>query len=287
MRQFYRMPRKVIAACNAVILTLMLMIVAGLTACGRPATDKVLASNETSTSDDRRALNTISSSTWYDSAEQDYRPPVIEESLDSPIRKTGKVLPPKPPKQKSSRTFRGGSFDGRFLAYALLFCFGAILLGVAIALAYMSMRDWIGSREAFRLNTEAVEIDPTRVVDLPFEAQPEMHDPLGYAKRLVAEGNYNAAVLYLYGYKLLALDRSGKIHLHRGKTNRMYLGELYTEPELKSILTPTMLAFEDVFFGRISIDKDRFMKIWEQLDRFHRLLAPSAVETNQPSEVTI
>jgi hypothetical protein len=148
-------------------------------------------------------------------------------------------------------------------------------LGVGIALLAASMRSWLPGRRLDQLKRKEIAIDPTRVVDLPFEAQAEMQDPLAYAKYLIAQGNFDEAVIFIYGYMLLALDRAGKILLHRGKTNRMYLHELVGEPELRSILLPAMLAFEDVFFGRHAIERERFQKIWSGLDHFHRALAPS------------
>ena len=87
-------------------------------------------------------------------------------------------------------------------------------------------------------------------------------------------GRYNEAVVYLYGYMLLALDQSRKIHLQKGKTNRMYLRELRSEMQLQSIVSKTMLAFEDVFFGRYEIDRGRFEMLWDQRDEFHRLVRP-------------
>ncbi|MGN6134986.1 MAG: hypothetical protein ACTHOU_10820, partial [Aureliella sp.] len=74
-----------------------------------------------------------------------------------------------------------------------------------------------------------------------------------------------------------------KIVLHRGKTNRMYWHELGSNRQLRELLLPAMLAFEDVFFGRHSIDRERFFAIWNQLDNFHRMLAP-AIDQLAPIE---
>ena len=154
---------------------------------------------------------------------------------------------------------------------------GIALVGVAILLAVVSVRNWrpvASHADLFK----AIAIDPARVADLPFEAQIEMQDPLAYARHLVSQGFYDEAILFLYGYMLLALDRAGKIVLHRGKTNRMYLHELVNEPRLRELLVPAMLAFEDVFFGRHRLEPQRFLKIWAQLDNFHRALAPAIAD---------
>ncbi len=99
-------------------------------------------------------------------------------------------------------------------------------------------------------------------------------------------GRYNEAVIYLYGYMLLALDQARKIHLQKGKTNRMYLRELRSNEALHKIVRQQILAFEDVFFGRYDIDAARFATLWQQLDAFHRLLQPApAAQTATPTGV--
>ncbi len=134
------------------------------------------------------------------------------------------------------------------------------------------MKFW-AQPKSLRKQSNAIAIDPTRVVDLPFDAREEMLDPLQAARKMAEAGDYDGAVQYLYGYMLLALDRAGQIVLHRGKTNRMYMLELGSRT-LRDLLKPTMLAFEDVFFGRHAIDRARFTQLWNNLDQFHAELAP-------------
>jgi hypothetical protein len=119
-----------------------------------------------------------------------------------------------------------------------------------------------------------VEIDLARVEELPFEVRAAALDPLSEAQRLMRSGNYDAAIVYLYGYMLLALDQTRKIHLQKGKTNRMYLRELsrVEKGTLRRIVESTMLAFEQVYFGKHSLSAEHFQLLWEQVDEFNRLV---------------
>ena len=226
---------------------------------------------------DKRAKESIGSRYWYDPSTEEYRTPKISPDPDHPLRRNGAKAGPTAPRATNTGWTGLNLPSGEFLAYSAIIILGVTLTGLAIVLLVMSVGGW----RPLRKNVDrfkAIEIDPSRVSDLPFEAQAEMHDPLAYAKQLIGLGKYEEAMLFLYGYMLLALDRAGKISLHRGKTNRMYLHELHRERQLHNYLVPAMLAFEDVFFGRHRLQPERFQKIWAQLDDFHRALAPAIAE---------
>lgn len=231
---------------------------------------------------DAEALKPMAYRDWYDSARRDYRPPLVDKDPDHAVRRDGasRAGDPKNPTTTARRGFFAG-IDAESLAYWILIVAGIALLGLAIGLLAVSIRGWMGPSFDERLSQHEIRIDPARVAELPFDAQSQMQDPLAYARQFMAAGDYDQAMLFLYGYMLLALDRAGKIALHRGKTNRMYLPELIGEPTIKSVLLPAMLAFEDVFFGRHSIGRDRFHTIWISLDVFHRELATAMAIRNE------
>ena len=89
-------------------------------------------------------------------------------------------------------------------------------------------------------------------------------------------GDFNRAVVYLYGYQLVQLDKRQQIELAKGKTNRQYLWELRSRREMKNLLEPTVVAFEDTFFGEHDLDRSRFESLWQNVDRFHQLLEQPA-----------
>lgn len=231
--------------------------------------------------EDARAMDSMGSPRWYDSSARTYRAPQVPPERDIALRRDGTIAGPT--STTSNRSWFSGSgrswFSGTALGYAVLITLGLALLIGAVALAIVSLRNWRPRADRANL-AKAIAIDPTRVSDLPFEAQAEMADPLAYAKLMLSQGNYDQAIIFLYGYMLLAADRAGKITLHRGKTNRMYLHELHSERGLRDLMQLPMLAFEDVFFGRHRMEAARFLAIWEQLDAFHGYLAPTIAPSN-------
>ncbi len=114
--------------------------------------------------------------------------------------------------------------------------------------------------------------DVDRVEALPFQLQAPKSDLLSEARRLYEAGNYKDAIIYFYSYQLVELDKHQLIRLTKGKTNRQYTAELRPRMALRSIVTQTMLAFEDVFFGHHQLSKERFEVCWSQIEVFNREL---------------
>ena len=106
-----------------------------------------------------------------------------------------------------------------------------------------------------------------RVDGLPIPVAPQ-GDLLTEARRLYQAGRFDEAIVYLYGYQLVHLDRHQLIRLARGKTNRQYLRELTKHPPVRDRLEATMVAFEDTFFGRHSLPRSRFESVWNLLPEF-------------------
>jgi hypothetical protein len=77
------------------------------------------------------------------------------------------------------------------------------------------------------------------------------------AQEHFAAGRYGEAVVCLYSFGLLALDRSQMIHLARGKTNRQYLRELSRSGPLHAPMQQMVDAFEGYFFGGHDVSRQR------------------------------
>jgi hypothetical protein len=111
---------------------------------------------------------------------------------------------------------------------------------------------------------------------LPFMAQRPHEDLLGSARRYYEQGHYSEAIIYLFSYELVELDRFAIIELARGKTNRQYLREAGRIEAARSLLERTMLAFESAFFGRYPLDRASFEACWNQLNTLEGLRAQVA-----------
>lgn len=226
---------------------------------------------------------------WFDKQTQQYVPPALGPHRDNELRTTGREL------EGSSRGFLDLLLDiakkiGQFIrdlavvmAYGLKFLLLLIVLVVVFLGIVHIRRAYSGS--AIRSKQQSViTIDPERIEDLPFEAMQNTTDPLGSCRQLIAQGRYDEAIVFLFAYQLLVMDQARRIHLHKGKTNRMYVRELKFNSELQSIVQLTIDKFEQVFFGKHSLTKHSFEEAWSKLDRFHALIQQAV--TAQPSSFT-
>jgi hypothetical protein len=153
--------------------------------------------------------------------------------------------------------------------------FWLVVATIILFLIFLLVRAFMNREEALVVNTrvkisEATEDEQQRIESLPFTMAKPRGDLLDEAMAAYQAGNYRLAVIFLYSYLLIQLDRNQQIHLARGKTNRMYLRELKRSPKLKTILETTMVAFEDVFFGNHNLSREAFETCWNQLDEFHQ-----------------
>jgi hypothetical protein len=79
----------------------------------------------------------------------------------------------------------------------------------------------------------------------------------------------------LYSHFLVRLDQGHKIRLAAGKTNRQYLRELASASS-RRMLETVMLAFEDAFFGKHRLARERFEACLAQLEPLNAALAEAA-----------
>ena len=114
-----------------------------------------------------------------------------------------------------------------------------------------------------------------RVESLPLPVDARYLDLLAEAKRCREQGDYGRAIIFLFSHQLLQLDKYGRIHLARGKTNRQYLREIRPWPALGGLVEQTTLMFEDVFFGHHAIERRAFEACWLRLEEFEKLVGSS------------
>jgi hypothetical protein len=148
-----------------------------------------------------------------------------------------------------------------------------LLLGL---LAYIILRAVAnrtrGLPQLARAKTERT-LDAEQVEALPFMADRPNRDLLGEAKRHYQQGNFGEAIIFLFSYQLVELDKSSLIHLAKGKTNRQYLREVSRAQSLGRLVESTMVAFEDVFFGQRPLDRHGFEACWNRLSEFETLVS--------------
>ena len=219
----------------------------------------------------REALDGAVDFPWYDAESDGLR------RLD--------VEPPKDPKNRGSKWERGvrkrkarTPWSTPDWLWTMLEVLGWTMLVMAlVAVGYLLVRAFVAAESGFA-SGEAVKEgelgagDVDRVDSLPFQLKAPQTDLLSEARRQYDLGNYRDAIIYLYSYQLVTLDKHQLIRLTKGKTNREYLREIRRRGDLFGLLRVTMLAFEDVFFGNHPLDRGRFESCWSGLDAFHRSL---------------
>ncbi len=186
--------------------------------------------------------------------------------------------PPATPSQSTQWDWPDWDWDFSLLGNALsvnLFTLlaWAIVLVLAFFLVRYLLKLYEGREREEDEEDEPEEATPAdRVEALPAQAQKNIHDLLAEAQRQYEAGNYNEAIVYLYSHLLVQLDRRQRIRLAKGKTNRQYLAEAGSEPDLRAILQRAMVAFEDAYFGKHTLSQARFEACWHDVPRFEARL---------------
>ncbi len=143
-----------------------------------------------------------------------------------------------------------------------------VLLGVFFVwLLVRLLRRWYAAYLANRETETYVERSgrgtPERIDQLPV-AVPTGSDGLWQlVQQAMQQKRFSQAIVYLYSYLLLQLDRHGRIHLEKGRTNRQYLRQLRNDPQLQQMVGRIVAAFEDVFFGHRELSAQAFQQCWE------------------------
>jgi choline dehydrogenase-like flavoprotein len=148
-----------------------------------------------------------------------------------------------------------------------------MLVVALLILAYFALRFLLQSeiRTASATEQEADRKLADRIESLPFTVVVGEFNLLDEARRLYQAGDYARAVVYLFSYELVELDKRHIIRLAKGKTNRQYLREVGPRRSLRQLLEQTMISFEDAFFGRHALEKERFEASWFQVGAFDKL----------------
>jgi hypothetical protein len=230
-----------------------------------------IRSDELAIDSARKSLSGRTDYPWYDPQSDQLRriepppPPETRDNRESNWEATSK-------RRASSPAAPGGGPFWRVFKVAFWVLLAALLLAI-LTLMIRAFRRRKAQRTDPGETAPPAESsgDADRVESLPFRLRGPRSDLLAEAARNYEQGEYSEAIVYLFSYQLVQLDKRQLVRLARGKTNRQYLRELGSWPQLYQILEKTMIAFEDVFFGGRRLERERFESCWRALDDFHRL----------------
>jgi hypothetical protein len=254
----FRTPRSALRALVASLLAILF-------------TARVLAqdldSDQQAIDQGKESLQSVARFPWYDRATDDVRPIHIvpRNDADSANRSSQWTATDQQP---ASGAAGPPGFLGPAMQWIGLTALILLLGLIAYLFATSFLKDEISEGPALRRVVETTR-DVDRVEALPFHVRKPTGDFLAEARRLYEAGQFSEAIIYLFSYQLVQLDRHHVIRLAKGKTNRQYIRESRQRPVLCSILEQTMYAFEDAFFGHKTLTREQFEHCWQQLDTFH------------------
>jgi hypothetical protein len=219
---------------------------------------------------DQRLLEKGTTKNWYsDDGTLVFPSSISRDYLESRSRI---VLPPKVPSRSNWNWFNGTFFPFIQTYWIAIFVTAILLIG-ALAIFFIFRNSSYFTGRSRTSDVEDRELTAAKISDLPFQLELPVRGLLEEADAYRKNRDYSRAIIYLFSYVLVELDRNRRIRLQRGKTNRMYLREIKSDMQLRAFVERVMLAFEWVFFGRHELSEQNFNACWDSLDEFRNRLA--------------
>ena len=224
----------------------------------------------------------LSDSVWYDGEVDRVVAVEVKTSQDDSIHRDSDWLPQAEPVPKSAGTPNAGTvpnfnFFGQAFTYTNLVAWcllAALVVGTGVWVAWILGKDGLaGGRSKVDQSLASDERLLERVRHLPQELQRENLDYRAEAERLMQSGDFEQAIVLLFAYQLLILDRSACLRLNRGKTNRQYLQETrFANPQASEWFSSVVKLFESSYFGRRVIEASEFARCWRENEMLERQL---------------
>ncbi len=210
---------------------------------------------------------------WYDASKDALRPLQLREKAKTKESRTW-TAKPKRPRKKRTMNWGGWSFFNGLSTAWRISIYG-LLIALLVIACYVFIRSG-GFKRIFQTDPPEAQRDTRdddeRMENLPFTIERPKDNLLDEARRLYQLGRYGEALVYLFSYQLLQMDKNQQIRLTKGKTNRQYLREISRRKGLRRVFKTTMILFEEFFFGHHTVERERFESCWNQLDEFHALV---------------
>lgn len=214
----------------------------------------------------KRALGSGGRYPWYDRAKDDVRPlNVVPRNAEG--ERGEQWIDDSKPQARPVTTRPRVSLFGGVLSWIGLTALILLLGLIAYLIVTTFLKDEVSESVSVRKVVNSRR-DADRVEALPFQLRAAEGDFLAEARRLYEQGQYSAAIVYLFSHQLVELDKRHFIRLAKGKTNRQYLRETRRQPTIAGILEGTMIAFEDAFFGHKTLSRESFERCWRQQEQF-------------------
>ncbi len=215
-------------------------------------------------------------SAWFDAEEGKIRPIELSDTRDDTDNRDSRwlVKPAKPKPRPATPTkpavANGSWWNGlsfvNLLGWLLLMCLIGALVGLLM---------YVFANSSFDFRPDALsqsvvhartldEQTKQRIAELPAELRDTSVNPRSELERLMDAGDFDRAIIFLYGHQLLMLDRAGCLRLSRWKTNKQYVRESkQSHVRIGDQLNETVDAFERSYFGKHSLSREQFEGLWQ------------------------
>lgn len=222
---------------------------------------------------DAELLSRSTNSIWYDPKSKKVSSSYPKQSVLDASDRHQAVAEPETPADPTPSS----AFDAIGELFSLLFrSWQVILIGCLILLlvvvTYFVLKNTGVYVRRYEVRREERPRSKASIKDLPFELEQTNLGLLAQASLYRDQGEYSKAIVYLFSHVLVEMDHARCIRLARGKTNRTYIRELRGREKLRGFTTQIVSAFEYAFFGKHTLSKDAFEKIWQQLPAFESYL---------------
>lgn len=226
------------------------------------------------------SLDAMGNLPWYDAERGGVEPIPVRPQIDDSVNRDSRWLA-KPKAQSTTKTSNSTtattsrSSNPNSYADLIAWVIIGVLMGLIVALlVYTFMRiEEVPAAGQAAADEESLEELQARIEKLPIDVRRPVGDLLQEADRLLEAGKIAEAIIYLFGHRLLQLDRHHAIRLARGKTNRQYLSELIGRQELQYLVRETVDMFEKSYFGRYRVEREQFEQVRSRQAEFESLLA--------------
>ncbi len=158
----------------------------------------------------------------------------------------------------------GGAFSiGQMLGTAVLF--GLLVLVVAVLFRLWRRADSPGS------TTPALEAAGglARLANVPLGTRATPAELWRLALECRANGDLSGAVVAVFAYQLVALERKGLLRFAPGRTARHYVRDL-KDDRIASLLGRSLALFEQVYYGGRRPSAQAFERVWAEVERFQQ-----------------
>ena len=215
---------------------------------------------------------TVADSVWYDADSKDLLPITVRDERTDTMNRDSRWTPkPNGTKTqttptKTTATPWGSMSWGNLLGWVFLVMLMGVVVGLLVYVFANSSFDFrpVPVQQVLAGKRALDEQTKQRIAELPAELRDTDVNPRTELERLMQRGDFDQAIIFLYGHQLLLLDRVSWLRLSRWKTNRQYVRETRgSNLDIGELLGRTVEAFERSYFGRHSLTRPQFDVLWK------------------------